>query len=169
MSPPAMQPASPLLGEDIHRVTARLRLVAAGIGLALAAVGVVGAVLLVLRALRPVEGRFAAVVAAGAVALAALVGALVALEITGRRAKKAPALAPAAAGYLAGCLIAAGANFAAACVTLVVLGQNGVSAGLWVPTTLVLAVNLLGLLLAIPRVKHLRQLHYRPILPVTRV
>ena len=54
-------------------------------------------------------------------------------------------------------------------LALAVLAASGVSGGLWLPQLLVLAANVLGLVLAVPRVKHLRALHYRPILPLTRV
>jgi len=156
-------------GEDIHRLVRQLRFVAGLIGLALAAVAALAAAGMVLRAARPAEGSFAAVVLAGVIALAALAGGVTALELSTRRAKKAGSLAAAAAAYKIGCIIAGGANFAAGCVTLIVVFTGGVSGGLWLPELLVLAMNLLGLGLAVPRVKHLRQIHYRPTLPVTRV
>jgi len=150
-------------------MVSHLRLVGAAVSLALAGVLIAATVLLVVRIVRPVEGSFSAVVGSGVVALLALVGGLVGIELTSRRAKKADTLEAAAAFYKLGCLVSGGVNFAAGLVTLVVLATNGVSNGLWLPQLLVLAVNVLGLILAVPRVKHLRVLHYRPILPLTRV
>jgi len=167
--PQAPRPTGLPFGEDIHRMVAQLRLAGAAVSLSLAGVVIAAVVLLVVRISRPVAGSFSTVVVAGVIALAALVGGLVAIELTGRRAKKADTLEAAAAGYKLGCLLSGGLNLAAACVTLVVLATAGVSRGLWVPQLLVLAVNVLGLILAVPRVKHLRALHYRPILPLTRV
>jgi hypothetical protein len=155
--------------EGVHRTVSRLRLVAAGVWLALALVAGLAVLLVVLRALHPVKGGFAPVVAAGVLALVGLGAGATALGLTDRKARRAGSLGEAANHYRVGCLIAGASNFAVSCVTLGVLWGCGVSGGLWVPQLLVLAVNLLGLLLAVPRLKHLRSLHYRPMLPLTKV
>ena len=165
---PAAQPG-PLFGGDIHHMVAQLRLVGALVSLALGGVILVGLVILVVRIFSPTDGTFGPVATAGVVAVLALAGGLVTIELTSRKAKKAVDLEAAATFYKIGCVVAGGANFVGGVVTLCVLQANGVSKSLWIPTLIVLALNLLGLILAVPRVKHLRALHYRPILPVTRV
>ncbi len=155
--------------EGVHRMVSRLRLVAAAVWLALALVAGLAVLLLVLRALHPVKGGFGPVVAAGVLALAGLGTGAAALGLTDRKARRGASLEEAANHYRIGCLIAGAANFAPSCVTLGVLWASGVSGGLWLPQLLVLAVNLLGLLLAVPRLKHLRSLHYRPMLPLSKV
>ncbi len=175
-APPAAQaqfpvPGRPVLpfGENIHAMVRHLRIVGALVAMALALLVIVGVALIVLRIVWPVSGSIGAVVTAGVIALAALVVGLVAIEKTSRMARKAGSLAGAAARYRMGCIIAGASNSASACVTLAVLGGGGVSNGLWLPILLATALNVLGLILATPRIKHLRSLHYRPVLPISRV
>jgi len=150
-------------------MVAQLRLVGALVSLALGGVILAALIILIVRIFSPTGGSFGPVATAGVVAIVALAAGLAAIELTSRKAKKAGELETAATLYKIGCVIAGGANFVGGIVTLCVLLSNGVSKGLWIPTLIVLAINLLGLILAVPRVKHLRALHYRPILPVTRI
>ena len=155
--------------EGVHRTVSRLRLVAAAVWLALALVAGLAVLLVVLRVLSPVQGSLAPVVVAGVLALAGLGAGAIALGLTDRKARRGRSLEEAANHYRVGCLIAGASNFAVSCVTLGVVWACGLSGGLWVLQLLVLAVNLLGLTLAVPRLKHLRALHYRPMLPLTKV
>ena len=158
-----------LPGHDVQGIVKDLRRVGAAVGVAMALVVGLGVAAVVVRALRPVGGGMAPVVVVGVAGLAALGGAMALLEITGRRARRADTLRRAASTYKVGCAAAGALNFLAGCATVAVVFANGVSGGLWVPAVLILALNALGLVLALPRIKHLRSLHYSPTLPVTRV
>jgi len=155
--------------EDVHRMVRELRVVGILVSLALLVIVIGGLAGLLFRALRPVRGSFGPAIFAGVVAVLALAAGVVIVEVTNRKARKARSLETTSAIYKTGCLIAGGVGLAAGCVSLVVLLVNGISRGLWLPQVLVLTVNVLELLLAVPRVRHLRRLHYRPVLPVTRV
>jgi len=170
MEPSADSATAPLpVAENLRRTVGRLRLGAGLLELALVLVAATAALGMVVRARSPVAGALWPVVLAVVVALAALAGGAVALELTARKVKKAKTLPAAATWYKTGCLIAGGANLVAACLSLVVLFANGISGRLWLPQVLALAANLLGLFLAIPRLKHLARFHQRAILPIARL
>jgi len=167
--PPERPAPSLVVGEDVHRVVKDLRLIGVLAGLAMVLVVVAGLLAVALRAARPVAGGLSAIVLAGIVAVAALAGGATALELWGRHAKRAPDLQHAISAYALGCAVAGGANFLAGAVTVIVVFANGVSGGLWIPDLLVLAISVMGLILAVPRMKHVRELYYRPTLPVSRI
>mgnify|MGYP006304513623 CR=1 FL=1 len=162
-------PYSLPIGQDVYRIVVRLRLVGGLVLLALGLTVLLAAGGFLLRAFRPVDGGVAAVILAGAVAVLALAGGTVALEVTSRKARKAGSLEGAVAVYRLGCAIAGAVNAAAALVALIVLYANGISGGLWIPLAIVLVLNLLGMALAVPRVRQVRRLHYRPTLPISRI
>ena len=158
-----------LIGEDVHRIVRRLRAVGGIIALGLVLVVLVAAAGLVLRLFRPVAGDMSAVLGPAAAAILALAVGAGMLEAFSRKAMHARSLEAAVAAYKLGCASAGVLNFLAGCLTAVVFFTNGVANGLWVPQVLILALNVVGLALALPKMKHLRKLHYRPTLPVTRI
>ncbi|MHC4715382.1 MAG: hypothetical protein ACYS5V_00280 [Planctomycetota bacterium] len=160
---------SVLHSEGVNRSVRRLRLIGAVIALCLAMLLIAAAAAMGLRAFVPIEGTMTAALIAAAVAVAALGGGAAALEGYGRRARKAESMEAAVGAYSTGCIVAWLGNLTAGAVTICVIVLNGVGSGLWIPQLLVLALNVLGLALAMPKMKHLRELHYRPTLPVSRV
>ncbi|OPX21925.1 MAG: hypothetical protein B1H04_05810 [Planctomycetales bacterium 4484_123] len=68
-----------------------------------------------------------------------------------------------------GCVVAGMANLVAGGITVAVIFRSGVGGRLWMAEVLLLALNVLGLATAMPKMKHLRALHYRPVLPASRL
>ncbi len=161
--------ATALLSEGVSRSVRRLRAMGAIIALLLVVLLLAAAGAMVFRALSPVAGTMTKALIAAGVAVAALALAVVVLETYSRRAKKAGAMESAVGAYSTGCVVAAVANLAAGAVTVGVIVVNGVGGGLWVPELLVIGLNVLGLVMAMPKMKHLRDLHYRPTLPGSRI
>lgn len=157
------------VGEDVHRAVRQLRLMGGLMVLALLLVVLAAAAGAVIRLVHPRQGQLSAVVVSGLVGIAALAAGVAVLEVVTRRAKAAETLALAVAAYRRGCVIAGGLNFVAGLYTVSVIFANGPANGLWVPQVLIVAVNVLGMVLAVPRVKHLRRLHYSPTLPYSHV
>lgn len=169
MGPPLRRSAFTMpTGTDVHLSMKRLRSVAGVMALGTVAVFLGAGAGMAVRLARPVRGGLAWVLVAGGVGLVALIVGLGLLVWGNRQAKRAEAIKAAAGAYLTGCAVAGAANFAAGVVTVGAIFSNGLSKGLWVPQVLVLAVNLLGLVLAVPKVEHLRRLHYSPTLPTSR-
>ncbi len=157
------------LGKDVHRFTSQLRLVGGLIVLALILV-ILGAFSgIVVRLIHPREGALSIVLLLGFIGIVALAAGTVAIEVSDRRARKAKAMGDAVAIYRTGCVIAGGSNFVAGLCTVGVIFANGLSDGLWLPMILVLSVNTLGMVLAIPRIKHISRIHYSPSLPYSRL
>ncbi|KPK83790.1 MAG: hypothetical protein AMJ81_07330 [Phycisphaerae bacterium SM23_33] len=158
-----------LSNEEVRAALQAVRMLAGLVLGGLVLVVVLGAAGVAVRLLRPVDGHMGPIVLAGTVGFLLLAGAIVVLEVSGRRAGRAQTLERAVLAYRGGCAVGGGLNFLGGVVTVIVIFANGVSGGLWVPAVLVLALNSLGLVLAVPRLKHIRRLHYSPTLPVTRV
>jgi hypothetical protein len=156
-------------GEHVHRIVAALRLAGGLVVLGLGVVVVLTAIGLIVRAVWPVSGSLGGVIFAGVLAVLALAGGATLLELTGRKAKKADTLEGTVAAYKLGCAIAGAINFLAGMVTVILLFTGGISGGRWVPILIVTTINVFGMVLAIPRVRHVRALHYRPTLPISRV
>jgi len=155
-------------GTDVHLSTKRLRSVAGVMVLAAGAVLIAAGAGIAVRLAHPVRGGLAGVLLAGGVSLVALIVGLCLLVWGSRQAKRAEAIKAAAGAYLTGCAVAGAANFIAGVVTVGAIFGNGVSKGLWVPHVLILSVNVMGLVLAVPKVGYLRRLHYSPTLPTSR-
>jgi len=158
-----------LLNSSVSRSVRRLRAMGALIVLCMVVLALAGAVAVVVRLVRPVAGTMAAALVAAGVAVAALAAGAAALEALGRRARKAGSMEAAIGAYSTGCVIAALANLAAGAFTIGMIVTYGLGRGLWIPALLVLGLNVLGLVMAMPKMSHLRELHYRPTLPGVRV
>jgi len=157
MSDPTQATGRPvLLSGSVGRSVRRLRVLGALIALGAVVLVIAAAVAGAVRIFLPVAGTMGAVIVAVAAAVAALAVGAVALEVLGRRARGARSMEAAVADYSAGCVVAAVANLAAGAVTVGVVAVSGISGGLWVPAALVLALNVLGLVMAMPKMKHLR-------------
>ena len=167
--PPPRPPRGVLLGEEVHTTVQRLRAVGAIIALGTTALVATAAAALVWRAFHPTSGGTALLAAAAGVSILALGGGLTALELLGRRAKRADSLAGAVSAYKTGCIAASAANFLAGGLTVAAIFHIGIGGRLWMAELLLLALNVLGLATAMPKMKHLRALHYRPVLPTSRL
>ena len=156
-------------GEEVHRIVAALRLMGFLVVLGLVMLLLATAIGLIVRAARPVEGSLGPVIFAAVVAVAALAAGATLLEVTGQKARKAGTLETTVAVYKLGCAIAGMTNFMGGTITVIVLLTDGISGGRFFPLLLVTAINAVGMVLAIPRVRHVRAMHYRPTLPISRV
>jgi hypothetical protein len=155
--------------DDVFVVLKSLRVLAGLTVLGIVVLALAGAGGFLLRGSYPVTGGTGVVALIGVVAILCLGGGMAMLELSSRKAKAAGSFKPAAQAYRSGCRGAAGLNFLAGALTVAGIYSNGISNGLWIGQGIILGLNLLGLVLATPRVKHLRDLHWRPTLPVTRV
>lgn len=166
-------PAGPtfpmLLEEGVHRVVRKVRVAQAVLALGLCVVLLVAAVGAIVRLKAPTDGGLTGPLTAGVLGIAALGAGLIVLRISEKGVARSSAIQEAAASYLAGSWIAAGANLLAGAVTAAVIFGNGVSHGLWLPALLVLVLNATGSALALPRVKHFRRTFYTPSLPYARL
>jgi hypothetical protein len=158
-----------LLEEGVHRVVRKVRLAQAVLALGLGGVLLTAAVGAIVRIKAPTDGGLAGPLTAGVLGIAALTVGLIVLRISERSVTRSPAIQDAAASYLVGCWIAGGLNLLAGAVTAIVVFANGVSNGLWLPTLLVLVLNVTGSALALPRVKHFRRMFYSPSLRCARL
>ena len=157
------------VGKDVYRYISQLRLIGGLIVLALILV-ILGAFSgIVVRLIRPGEGALSMVLLSGFIGIVALAAGTVAIEVSDRRARKAKTMGDSVAMYRTGCVIAGGSNFVAGLCTVGVIFANGLSDGLWLPMILVAAVNIIGMVLAVPRIKHISRLHYSPTLPCSRL
>ncbi len=168
-STPKRQVYSLSVGENVHRFTSQLRLIGGLIVLALILV-ILGAFSgIVVRLIHPRDGALSIVLLSGFIGIVALVAGTAALEVSDRRARKAKTMGDSVAIYRTGCVIAGGSNFVAGLCTVGVIFANGLSDGLWLPMILVAVVNIIGMVLAVPRIKHISRLHYSPTLPCSRI
>jgi hypothetical protein len=149
----------------VHRAVKRVHVLGTILVAALVLAVLAAVVAIMVRTYRPVVGTRQPVVLAGLVALAALGGGVVLTECASRRARSSKELAQAVTAYLGGCFGAGASNLLAWIISVGVLLANGISHMLWLPTLMVLGLNFVGVLLALPRVKHLRRLYYSPSLP----
>lgn len=67
--------------------------------------------------------------------------------------------------YRTPCLIAVALNAVGLLVTGVAIFRNGLTHGLWLPLLALVVLNLFGAVLAWPKIRVLRQIHYSPSLP----
>ena len=169
MSPASLKPT--LDPGQTHRALARLRLLDLVILLGLLAVLAAAGWALAGAAGRAdgAPGRLGPIIWTGLAALAALGLGSAILEITSARARRLNDLDRCAAAYLGGCAGAAALNLLAGALTVRTILANGVANGLWLLAGLCLCLNVVGTVLTLPRLRHLRSLHYRPTLPITRI
>jgi hypothetical protein len=161
-------------GGELHQAVRRFHLVAGGIVAALAGVVLGSVIAMLVRAARPiadaqVSGGKGAILWGGLASVLALAAGLAAIELFGRHARRIGPLIRATAAYVTGCLVAAGVNLIAGIVTIALIAANGVGNMLWLPELLLVVLNALGMLLAIPRVAHLRTFKNVPLLPYLHV
>jgi hypothetical protein len=105
----------------------------------------------------------------GVLALAAFLAGMGVVEKYSAQAKQATSFEAAAVLYRTGCGIAVAANAASVVVTVIVLFANGVNKDLLLPCLLVVALHLIALAMAMPRMKTLRKLHHPLKLPFARI
>jgi hypothetical protein len=156
---------SMLADEGARRMMRRVIWVRAG-GLAvLAAVAALLALSLYASHDTAGESGLLLVIVAGGLALVGMFGGQVLMGVAERRAGRADSFAAAGEAYLQGVWLCGGLNLAAAAFTLVVLLAAPPAGRAWVEMAIVGVVNLIGLLLSLPRRGRLRQLFYSPSLP----
>lgn len=164
---PRHPPMPVAMGEGVHRMVGRMRVVQAVLAVGLALVLLVSVIGVFARLER--AGGLAEVVLAGGIAVAALALALAAQALAEARAKRAGGLNAALRAYQLGCGIGGALNVLAGCVTAVSIFAGGVGNGLWLPMCLVAALNAVGVVLSMPRVNRFRRLFYSPSLPYARL
>ncbi len=169
MSADSQQPVVPMIqDEGVHRVIRRMRIIQALLILGLSVLILIAAVG-VLTGLKRSSIGLGVFIFPAIWALVALVVGLSLVGVFAKRAKRTEAFEAAGRLYGTGCSTAGGINLAAGCFTVSALFRNGADEGLWVPAVLLLVINALGVILAVPAIKQLRRLFYTPSLPVARV
>ena len=168
MSQASRKPLPLDAGEEVYSSLRKVRLVAGLIVLGMVLVTLAAGVGIVIRLARPVGGGVALVIVVAAAAVVSLASGALLLELAARKAHRADSLRLAAEAYQSGSALAGTINLLAGCLTVGSIFSSGLSGGLWLPKLLVLGMNLVGMAICIPRLRRLRELHYRPTLPYTR-